>query len=59
MDLARPTIDFVGLASALGVEARHADGFEEVTDLVSQSLAGDRPTVIEVPIAESRASQFG
>jgi benzoylformate decarboxylase len=59
MDLAQPTIDFVGLASALGVEARRADGFEEVSDLVSQSLAGDRPQVFEVPIAESRASQFG
>ena len=43
MDLAEPAIDFVGMARALGVEAARADGFQAVTDLVSQSLAGDRP----------------
>jgi benzoylformate decarboxylase len=59
MDLAAPAIDFVALARALGVEAVRADGFQAVTDLVSQSLAGDGPRLIEVPIAESRASQFG
>jgi benzoylformate decarboxylase len=51
MDLTEPAVDFVGLARALGVEAARAETPDEVSDRVRESLRGDRPQLIEVPIA--------
>ena len=59
MDLDAPTIDFVALAQSLGVEALRVTEPEELSDVVRQSLAGDRPRLIDVTIGRSRASQFG
>jgi len=50
MDLVQPEIDFVGLARALGVEARHITEPEELSDQVRASLAGDVPMLFDVAI---------
>jgi len=41
----------VGLARSLGVSARRIAEPEELREAVRQSLGGDVPQVIEVPIA--------
>jgi benzoylformate decarboxylase len=50
LDVIEPAIDYVGLAQALGVSSRRVDDPDELGDLVRQSLAGDQPQVIEVPV---------
>ena len=50
MDIVDPRIDFVGLSQSLGVSACRVDGPEELSDAVSQSLAGDIPRLIEVEV---------
>ena len=59
MDLAPPTIDFVGLAQSLGVEARRIEQPNELAAAVRESLAGDRPRLFDVRIATAQNSQFG
>lgn len=49
-DLGQPEIDFVALARSLGVEAMWVDDPDQLAAAVRESLAGDRPRVIEVPI---------
>lgn len=49
-DLGQPEIDFVALAQSMGVEAARVDAPDELTAAVRESLAGDRPRLIEVPI---------
>lgn len=51
MDLAPPTIDFVGLAAALGVRGRRAESPEAIADEVSDALQSGAPALIDVPIA--------
>ncbi len=51
MDLVQPEIDFVRLSQSLGVEARRIAEPEELSEAVSQSLAGDRPMLIEATIS--------
>ncbi|HEV3260231.1 MAG TPA: thiamine pyrophosphate-binding protein [Gemmataceae bacterium] len=51
MDLVQPEIDFVGLARALGVEARHVTEPEELSERVQEALAGDGPVLCDVAIA--------
>lgn len=53
LDLEPPSIDFVELARALGVEAHRVDSEEELAEEVRKSLAGDSPALIEVPVAPS------
>ena len=50
LDIAEPRIDYVGLAKSLGVDARRIEEPDAVSEAVSQSLASDRPQLIEVPI---------
>ncbi len=50
MDLTRPEIDFVGLAQSFGVEACRVADPDELSDRLRQSLSGDRPVLIDVPI---------
>jgi benzoylformate decarboxylase len=59
MDLVGPTVDYVGLAKAYGVEAVRIAEPDALADAVRDSLAGDRPKLIDVPLAATRASQFG
>ena len=49
-DLGQPEIDFVALAQSMGVEAARVEAPDELTAAVRESLAGDRPRLIEVPI---------
>ena len=59
MDLAPPAIDFVKLAESMGVAAQRIDEPDALAAAVRDSLAGDRPRLIEVPIATAKNSQFG
>ena len=59
MDLNTPTIDYVGLAKSYGVEAVRITEPDALADALHESLAGDRPLLIDVPLAATRASQFG
>ena len=52
LEINDPPVDFVGLARSLGVEAQRLDNPAEITDAVRHSLRGDRPRLIEVPIAK-------
>jgi thiamine pyrophosphate-dependent acetolactate synthase large subunit-like protein len=44
-------VDFVGLARAFGVEAHRVTEPDELSERVRGSLAGNRPQLLEVPIA--------
>ena len=50
MDLVQPEVDFVSLARSLGVEAYRVSDPDELAERVRDSLAGDRPQLIDVPI---------
>jgi len=51
MDLVQPEIDFVALSRSLGVEARRISEPEELSELVREALAGDKPQLFDVAIA--------
>jgi benzoylformate decarboxylase len=51
MDLAPPEIDFIGLATSLGIPARRAAGPEEIAEEMQAALGSDAPALIEIPIA--------
>jgi benzoylformate decarboxylase len=53
MDLAQPDIDIVGLAQSLGVRAVRITEPDELADRVRDSLAGDQPQLIDVPLTRS------
>lgn len=53
LDLDRPAIDYVGLAQSLGVAACRISEPDELSAVVRQSLAGDVPQLIEVPVTSS------
>ena len=50
LDIERPRIDYVALANSLGIEATRVSDPDEVASAVSESLAGDVPRLIDVPI---------
>ena len=47
-DLTSPTVDWVGLATALGVEARRAETVEQLRTALTAAYPKQGPTVIEV-----------
>lgn len=51
MDLVQPEIDFVGLSKSMGVEAYRVSTPDELSDRLRTSLAGDRPILLDVPVA--------
>ena len=53
LDLGRPDLDFVALATGLGVPATRATTAEEFVDQLRHALATPGPTVVE---ASSRRS---
>ena len=53
MDLVEPEIDMVSLARSLGVEAVRISEPDELSEAVRQSLAGDKPRLIDVPISRA------
>ncbi len=50
LDLNEPEVDLVGVAQSLGIAACRITEPDELADRVRDSLAGDRPTLIDVPI---------
>lgn len=51
MHLDDPPIDFVALATAMGVASTHVDHAADIGDAVSAALASGRPHVLEIPIS--------
>ena len=58
MDITGPEIDFVTLARSLGVDAIRITEPDELRDVVAQSLPGDRPMLIDVPIERRVADRL-
>ncbi|MFH1922967.1 MAG: thiamine pyrophosphate-binding protein [Planctomycetota bacterium] len=53
LDIVDPAIDYVGLSRSLGVAARRVSEPDELVQAVSESLAGDTPQLIEVPVKQA------
>ena len=51
MDLVQPEIDFVALANSLGVEAKRVEEPAALGEQVRDSLKGNKPVLLEVPLA--------
>ena len=50
LDLSRPDMDFVALATGLGVPAVRATTAEDLSDQLRRALAAEGPSLIEAPI---------
>jgi benzoylformate decarboxylase len=50
LDIVDPAIDYVGLSQSLGVPARRITDLDELSRTVHESLAGNDPQLIEVPV---------
>jgi benzoylformate decarboxylase len=50
LDLVEPEVDIVGLARSFGVEAHRITEPDELCQRVSESLAGNKPQLFDVPI---------
>jgi benzoylformate decarboxylase len=53
MELNNPTVDFVGLARSLGIEAARAKTVAEATDLVAKGLKSGSALLIDVDMDRS------
>jgi benzoylformate decarboxylase len=53
MDLVEPEIDMVALAKSLGVDASRVTEPDQLSEAVKQSLASNRPQLIDVPISRA------
>ncbi|QLD87086.1 thiamine pyrophosphate-binding protein [Natronomonas halophila] len=53
-------IDFVAVANGMGMDATRADSPDEIREALSNALASDRPSLIEVPVDpdEPQASEW-
>ncbi|MEX2292186.1 MAG: thiamine pyrophosphate-binding protein [Acidimicrobiales bacterium] len=51
MSLAEPPIDYVALATSMGVAATYVEHAADVGDAVTRALASGRPHVLELPIS--------
>ena len=47
LDIGRPSLDFVALATGMGVPATRATTAEEFTDQLARALAAPGPAVVE------------
>jgi acetolactate synthase-1/2/3 large subunit len=47
LDLHRPDLDFVALATGMGVPATRATTAEELTDQLERALAAEGPALVE------------
>ncbi len=52
LDVGSPAIDFVGLATSLGVRAQRVTEPDELAEAARASLAGDEPRLIEVAVGK-------
>jgi benzoylformate decarboxylase len=50
MDLGDPAVDFVELASSMGVDASRVDTTDDITDVVKAALDRGRPHLLHIPI---------
>jgi len=50
LDLTQPDLDFVALATGMGVPARRVDTAEELTAALEKSFAEPGPSLIEIPL---------
>jgi benzoylformate decarboxylase len=53
MDLDKPRVDFVSVARGLGLTAHKATTLSDLGDLLTQALATDGPTLIDVEVDRS------
>ena len=53
MDLDNPRVDFVSVARGLGLTAHKASKLSDLSDLLTQALATDGPTLIDVEVDRS------
>jgi benzoylformate decarboxylase len=51
MDLDTPSVDYVGLARAMGVEATLVERPSEIVEATRAAMASGRPHLLEIPIA--------
>jgi benzoylformate decarboxylase len=58
MDITGPEVDFVGLAQSLGVRAERISEPDQLSDLVSQSLAGNEPRLFDVQISRKMQTRL-
>ncbi|MBI2825219.1 MAG: thiamine pyrophosphate-binding protein [Planctomycetia bacterium] len=58
MDLIEPEIDFVTLAQSLGVEATRVTEPGELESKLRESLSGDRPRLLDVPVQRGAPSRL-
>ncbi|MBX7165053.1 MAG: hypothetical protein K1X74_01770 [Pirellulales bacterium] len=58
LDLNEPEVDLVGLARSLGVEAQRVTEPDELSALLRESFAGDRPRLFDVPIQRGTPSRL-
>jgi benzoylformate decarboxylase len=58
MDITGPEIDFVGLAQSFGVRAERITEPDQLSELVSQSLAGNEPRLFDVQISRKMKSRL-
>jgi len=52
LDTDNPPVDFVAMAQSMGVAARHVTEPDELSDTVRDSLAGEKPQLIEVAVQQ-------
>jgi benzoylformate decarboxylase len=52
LDLENPTIDFIGLAKALGVEGERVQNAADISAAIQRGLAANRPYVVDVGVAQ-------
>ena len=51
MDIVEPTVDFLALASSMGVPARRAERAADIAGAVEDGIASGRPNLVEVPVS--------
>jgi benzoylformate decarboxylase len=51
MDMTDPTIDFLALATALGLKARRVERISEISNAVEEGIQSGLPNLIEIPIS--------
>ena len=58
LDIAGPEVDLVGMAKSLGVDAVRLTEPDAISDALRESLAGDKPRLIDVPISRTTQSRL-
>ena len=51
MDLEDPAIDFLALATSMGIPSRRIDRAQDIAGAVEEGIASGVPNLIEIPIA--------